>query len=79
MPTVLVHIQNEDPVLGEVDNLPSPQDMLILVKNPRRRDGKDLTYLEANVSSVMWPTSRVNFIEIIPSGEEEEIISFVRE
>ena len=79
MPTILVHIQNEDPVLGEVDNLPDPKDLLVTVKNPRRRDGKDLHYLEANVSTVMWPIARVNFIEIMPSAEEDDIISFVRE
>lgn len=79
MPTVLVHIMNDDPVQGEMDELPSPADNLILVKNPRRRDGKDLTYLEPNVSLVAWPLIRVNFIEIMPSGEEEEIITFIRE
>lgn len=79
MPTVLVHLLNEDPVLGEMEALPGLSDTLILVKNPRRRDGKDLHYLEQNVSSVMWTVARVNFIEVIPSGEEEEIISFVRE
>jgi hypothetical protein len=79
MPTVLIHINNEDPVQGEVENLPAPTDVLITVKNPRRRDGKDLAYLEANVSVVMWPISRVNFIEVIPTGEEEDIITFIRE
>jgi hypothetical protein len=76
---VLVHIQNEDPVLGEMEAIPSPGDLLILVKNPRRRDGKDLHYLDANVNTVIWPVSRINFIEIMPSGDEEDIISFVRE
>ena len=79
MPSVLVHIQNEDAVLGEVDALPNVTDTLLLLKNPRRKDGKDLHYLEANVSSVLWPIHRVNFIEVLPSGEEEDIISFVRE
>ncbi len=79
MPSVLVHINNEDPVLGEMDALPSCTDTLIVVKNPRRRDGKDLHYLEANVTTVMWPVNRITFIELIPSGEEEQIISFVRE
>jgi hypothetical protein len=79
MPTVLVHLLNEDPVLGEVDALPSVSDVMICIKNPRRRDGKDLPYLEANVNTVMWPLARLNFIEVMPSGEEEEIISFVRE
>jgi hypothetical protein len=79
MPVVLVHIQNEDPVLGEVDALPSPTDMLVIVKNPRRRDGKDLPYLDHNVSTVMWPMARINYIEVIPTGEEDDIISFVRD
>ncbi len=79
MPTILLHIQSDDPVLGEVDELPAPADALIVVKNPRRRDGKDLYYLDANVTTVMWPVARVNFIEVIPTGEEEEIIGFVRE
>jgi hypothetical protein len=79
MPSVLVHLQNEDPVLGEMEALPGVSDTLVIVKNPRRRDGKDLHYLEANVSTVFWPISRINFIEVIPSGDEEQIISFVRE
>ena len=79
MPTVLVHIQSDDPVLGEVDELPNPSDALIVVKNPRRKDGKDVYYLDANVTTVIYPVIRINFIEIIPTGEEEEIIGFVRE
>lgn len=79
MPTVLIHIMNDDPVLGEMENIPSAQDGLVIVKNPRRRDGKDLPYLEQNVTMVAWPMIRVNFIEIMPSGEEEEIITFIRE
>lgn len=78
MPTVIVHLTNEDPVQGEVEKLPGPTDSLITVKNPRRRDGKDLPYLEPSVTQVMWAIHRINFIEVIPSGDEEEIISFVR-
>lgn len=79
MPSVLVHIQNEDPVMGEIEALPGVSDTMVAVKNPRRRDGKDIHYLEANVSIVFWPITRINFIEVIPTGDEEEIISFIRE
>ncbi len=79
MYTVLIHLQNEDPVLCEVEELPTPTDLMITVKNPRKKDGKDLHYLEPNVTTVMWPISRITFIEIIPGAEEEDIISFVRE
>ncbi len=79
MPTLLIHIMNEDPVMGEVEELPAAADLLVTIKNPRRRDGKDLPYLEQNVTQVIWPMSRINYIEVIPGSEEEEIISFVRE
>ena len=79
MPTVLIHIANEDPILGEIDQLPASMDTSILVKNPRRRDGKDLPNLMNSVTQVIWPMVRVGFIEIVPGGEEEQIIGFVRE
>jgi hypothetical protein len=79
MPTVLIHIVNEDPVLGEVENLPGPTDSIIMVSNPRKRDGKDLPNIDQKVTNVIWPINRCTFIEVIPGGEEEQIISFVRE
>lgn len=79
MPTLLIHVQNDDPVMGEVDEIPNPTDQMVVIKNPRRKDGKDLHYLEPNVTTMIWPIVRVTFIEVMPSGEEEEIITFVRE
>ena len=76
---VILHIQGEEPVFGEVEELPNLQDVSIKVNHPRRIDGKDLSYLAENVTTVLWPWSRLNFVEIIPSREDEEIIGFVRE
>ncbi len=76
---IILHIQGEEPILGEVDELPDPAALMVKVNNPRRVDGKDLTYLEENVITVYWPAFRINFIEILPTREEEEIIGFVRE
>jgi hypothetical protein len=78
MPTIKLHIVNEEPIVGEIDALPDPKDVTLLVKNPCRRDGKELDYLEDNVNSVIWPFHKINFIQVLP-GEEEDIISFVRE
>ena len=77
--TVLIHISNEDAVVGEIDEMPSSGDVTITVKNPRKRDGKDLKYLQNDVTTVVWPWNRINFIELLPSDTEEEIIGFVRE
>jgi hypothetical protein len=77
--TIVVHVLNSDPVLGEIEELPSVSDNMVMVKNPRRVDGKDLHYLSPEADIVFWPLERVNFIEVISGEEEEAIISFIRE
>jgi hypothetical protein len=76
---VILHIHNADPVLGEIDDLPETTDTILIVKNPRMRDGKDLHYLAANVVTVIWPINTISFVEVLPSEKEERIVSFVRE
>lgn len=76
---VILHIHNADPVLGEIDEMPSPQDTYLKVNNPRQRDGKDIHYLQDNVVTVLWPLQQLTFIEILPGQDEDRIIGFVRE
>ncbi len=77
--TLILHIANEVPIIGEVDELPKPTDTILVVNNPRQRDGKDIHYLERNVVKVIWPLEKVNLIEVLSGDEEEKIIGFVRE
>jgi hypothetical protein len=77
--TVLIHISNEDPIVGEIEELPNPTDTSLKVQNPRKRDGKDLHYIQNDVTTVFWPWSRISFMEVLPSGAEDAIIGFVRE
>jgi hypothetical protein len=77
--SVILHIAGEPSIAGEVDELPKPTDTLIVVSNPRLRDGKDLHYLEHNVVKVIWPIDKISLIEILESESEESLIGFVRE
>jgi hypothetical protein len=77
--SVILHIAGEQAVIGEVDELPGLTDNIIIVDNPRLKDGKDLHYLEHNVVKVIWPISKVSLIEVLESTEEDHIIGFVRE
>jgi len=77
--TVILHIPGDLPVLGEVEELPKPNDTIMVISNPRQRDGKDLHYLEANVVKVIFPLEKLSLIEILEGQEEEKIIGFVRE
>lgn len=77
--TVIIHISNEDPVVGEIEEMPTSTDTNLAVSQPRRRDGKDIHYIDSDVTTVIWPWTRIAFLEILPSEEEERIIGFVRE
>ena len=79
MPTVILHMINEDPVVGELDELPEPIDTLIYIRKPRRRDGKLLHYMEPSVTLAAWPISRLSFFEVLPEGEDDALVNVVRE
>ena len=77
--TVIIHLSSEDPICGEVDQLPSAGDTIVTLHNPRRRDGKDVQYLSSDVITIIWPINQISFMEVMPSEGEDHIIGFVRE
>jgi hypothetical protein len=77
--TLLLHLANEDPVMVEVEEMPTLTDVWIKGTNPRRKDGKDVHYILAEVTTVLFPVGRINFIEVMPGDEREEIITTVRD
>ncbi len=78
-PTMLIHMLNEEPIVAEVTDLPSPSDQLMICNNPRRRDGKDVSSLLPEVVTVLIPWHRINFVEVMPTEVPEDLVTFVRE
>jgi hypothetical protein len=76
---IILHIAGEEPIAGEVDELPKPGDSVLIVTNPRRRDGKEIHYLDSRSIKVVWPFEKISFIEILGGEEDEQIVGFVRE
>ncbi len=78
--TVLIHILNEESVVGEIDQLPQPNDQVLVVNNVRYRDGRDVSYVLPETNTVVYPWVRIHCLEILPSEEaEEDVVSFIRE
>jgi len=77
--SVIIHIGDEDPIQAEIDTLPESSDTFIILHNPRRRDGKEIHYLQADVHSVLWPINQISFMEILPGESDRNFISFYRE
>jgi len=78
MISVIVHINNEDAVQCELEDYPDPAATYMILHNPRLRDGNDLHYLDEEVTSMMIPWHRINFVQIVPSAETEDVMGFVR-
>nr|HID14452.1 hypothetical protein [Anaerolineae bacterium] len=77
--TVMIHLLNEDAVVGEIERIPEPTDQVLIVSNVRRRDGRDVSYILPESSKVVFPWTRIHCVEILPSEAEEKIVSFIRE
>ncbi len=71
MISLLIHISNADPVKVDVDELPDPKDNCIIGRNPRERSDKDMDIFEDGVTTVIYPWWRINFIQVLPSSEDE--------
>jgi len=77
--SVLVHVEGEEAIVGEVERIPEPTDQVLVVSNVRYRDGRDVTYVLPETKTVVYPWVRLHCVEILSGGEEEEIVSFIRE
>jgi hypothetical protein len=76
---VIVHLNNEDPIVAEIERIPEPTDQTLVLMNPRRRDGRSLHYVTEGATSFLFPWTRISFIEIMGSEEEEDVVEFFRE
>ena len=81
---VVLHLSGEDPILAEMSALPGPTDQFITVRNPRKRDGKSLSYLTDGATSFLYPLARITFLEVMGGEEDQEsagssLVTFFRE
>jgi hypothetical protein len=72
--SVIIHLLNEDPIEADMEELPKENSTCIVFSNPRKRDGKNAGWVTAGARSFIFPWSRINFIEVMTSIEEEENI-----
>lgn len=77
--TILIHVLNEDAIVGEIEELPEENSPFLMVSSPRLRDGRDVSYFLPETHIVLLPWNRIHSIEILPTEGEEKIVTFIRE
>jgi hypothetical protein len=71
MITIVVHINNAEPVKLDVEELPKVTDNCIVGRNPRLKNDKEIDWVDEGVTQVIFPWHRINYIQVWPTGEEE--------
>ena len=71
---VIIHLVNEDPIVADMEELPTANATCVFFTNPRKRDGKSVGWSSPGARAFIFPMARVNFIEVVPSKEEESSI-----
>src|SRR5690242_18673686 len=65
---VVLHISNEQPLLADLFELPSPSDITLRLTYLRSPDGKRLVFVDGMMSVFLFPYHRVSFVEIPPQA-----------
>jgi hypothetical protein len=63
----ILHIQNEQPLVADLFEAPSPGDVGLRCTNLRTYDGKRPVFIEDSASIFFFPYLHIRFVEI-PSG-----------
>jgi hypothetical protein len=77
---LLIHVLGEEPILADAEQLPDPKDNFLHFSNPRKRDGKPISYITRGATDFYLPWHRISIVEVLRGEEEEvEVAEFFRE
>jgi len=70
IPSVIIHLINDLPVVADIDELPSGADRNIRCTNVRTVDGKRPNFIHDRNSTFVFPMSVIRVIEAPQAGSE---------
>jgi hypothetical protein len=68
----ILHLLNDQPLVVDLLEMPTAQDVTLICTNLRTVDGKRPVFIDFATSTFMFPMSSVRFVEIPPTGAEAE-------
>lgn len=76
----ILHLTNDQPLVVDLIEEPTPQDIAIVCTNPRTVDGKKPVFIDYASSTFVFPMSAIRFVEVLRAREEgDELVSVVSE
>jgi hypothetical protein len=71
---VVVHVQNEQPLLADLYELPKPGDQGLLCTNLRMMDGKKPIFIDRIDAIFFFPYLHIRFLEIPPASDGVAVV-----
>jgi hypothetical protein len=65
---VVIHITNEQPLLADLYEMPTPTDVSLVCTNLRMLDGKKPIFIDHADSVFVFPYLNIRFVEILASA-----------
>ncbi|HUG15219.1 MAG TPA: hypothetical protein VMM78_09395 [Thermomicrobiales bacterium] len=76
----ILHVPGEEAIRCELEEMPKPSDNFIIVTNPRRKDGKPIPTMDENATTIVFPWTRVSYIEFFEeTSARENVVGLFRE
>lgn len=66
----VLHLTNDQPLVVELLEEPTPRDIAIVCTNPRSVDGKKPVFIDDSRSTFVFPMSAIRFVEVLPTGDD---------
>jgi hypothetical protein len=70
----VVHVQNEQPLLADLYELPKPGDQGLLCTNLRMMDGKKPIFIDRIEAIFFFPYLHIRFLEIPPASDGVAVV-----
>ncbi|HYK95864.1 MAG TPA: hypothetical protein VE011_08385 [Candidatus Dormibacteraeota bacterium] len=66
----ILHLLNDQPIVVDLLEMPTPGDVTVICTNMRTVDGKKPVFIDFASSTFVFPMGSVRFVEIPPVGGE---------
>jgi hypothetical protein len=68
----ILHLLNDQPIVVDLLESPTPGDIALICTNMRTVDGKKPVFIDYANSTFLFPMAAVRFVEIPPTGDAAE-------
>jgi hypothetical protein len=68
----ILHLLNDQPLVVDLLEEPTPRDVAVVCTNPRTVDGKKPVFIDFSNSTFVYPMTSIRFVEVLRTGEDGE-------